>query len=278
MKMRLSMISVFTIAAVVFGAVSLAAQDTNADRVNVTWTDPARPGLVKVNLLNGGISVKTHTGRDVIIDARGVRTNRRGPAEIGGLRRIDANPTGLRVEEQNNVMNITNGFGGGCCADLDIQVPARTNLELKTLNGGQIIVDGVEGELEITNSNGSVVLTNVAGSVVAHSLNGRVVVSLRQITSDKPMSFTSMNGVIDVTLPPTTKANMKMRTDHGEVYSDFDIQLRPSDNKPAVVDGRRQGGPFRIEIDKSVMGTVNGGGPDFDFRTMNGNIFIRKAK
>jgi hypothetical protein len=280
--MKTRFVMTFGLAALVAMLVvaKLSAQEANADRINVTWSDPSRPGLVKVNLMNGGISVKTHTGRDVIIELKSSRSNRRGrpPAEVEGLKRIEAVSTGLRVEEQNNVMNIgTNMFGGGCCSDLEIQVPARTNLELRTLNGGQISVDGVEGDLDVQNNNGAVVLTNVAGSVVAHSLNGKVTVSLREITVNKPMSFTSMNGNIDVTLPSTTKANFKMRTDHGDVWSDFEIQLRASEPRPNV-EPRRPGVPLRIEIDRSVTGTVNGGGPDFDLRTMNGNIYIRKSK
>jgi hypothetical protein len=258
----------------------VGAQDT-ADRVTVTWSDPSRPGLIKVNLLNGGITVKTHTANDVIVTTNTTRRpGRRGaPAEANGLRRIDSNGSGLTIEEENNVMKIgTSNFGGACCTNIEIQVPPKTNLNLQSLNGGEIVVDGVEGEIEATNNNGGLVLNNVVGSVVAHSLNGKVTVSLRQVTGNKPMAFTSLNGSIDVTLPANIKANLKMRTDNGDVYSDFDIQLRPSDRKPTEIDKRKQGGPFRIEIDKSVNGTINGGGPDFDIRTLNGNIYIRKGQ
>ena len=75
-----------------------------------------------------------------------------------------------------------------------------------------------------------------------------------------------------------TKSNLKMRTDNGEIYSDFEVQLRPSDTKPTIEDTRRQGGRYRLQIDKSMTGAINGGGPEFDFRTFNGNIYIRKAK
>jgi hypothetical protein len=264
-------------------AAPIGAQDTNPDRVTVTWSDPTRPGLIKVNLFNGGITVKTHTGPDVIVEANTTQRPGRGrrgpPAEATGLQRIDANASGLTIEEENNVMKIgTTKFGGSCCTNIELQVPARTNLNLQSLNGGEIVVDGVEGEIEATNNNGGLTLSNVAGSVVAHSLNGKMIVSLRQITGNKPMAFTSLNGNIDLTLPANTKANLKMRTDNGDVYSDFDIQLRPSDRKPAVDDNRKQGGPYRIEIDKSVNGTINGGGPDFDLHTLNGNIYIRRAK
>src|SRR5262249_48797344 len=140
-------------------------------------------------------------------------------------------------------------------------------------NGTVISVDGVEGDIEATNHNGRVEILNVAGSVVAYSHNGKVVVSLRDIAAGKPMSFTSMNGPVDVTLPPAAEANLKMRTENGGIWSDFEIL-----KKPASTTTQDQNGRTRTEIDKTTNGTINGGGPDFDLRTHNGNIYLRKAK
>jgi len=228
---------------------------------------------LRVNLVNNGVTVKTHPGTEVIIESTS-RGGRRGGPDRGvpaGLRRIDSNP-GLAVEEENNVMTVTNMRNSG---NLEIQVPAKTNLNLRTVNGGNINVEGVEGEIEVTNTNGNVLLNNVAGSVIAHATNGRVVATLREVTPNKPMSFTSMNAHIDITLPANVKANLKMRTDNGATYSDFDIQLRPT--SPTVEDNRTQGGRYRIQTDRTINGTINGGGPDFDLRTLNGNIYIRKG-
>ena len=35
---------------------------------------------------------------------------------------------------------------------------------------------------------------------------------------------------------------------------------------------------YRLEMDRSIYGTVNGGGADFELRTFNGEIYLRKAK
>jgi hypothetical protein len=35
------------------------------------------------------------------------------------------------------------------------------------------------------------------------------------------------DGMIDVTLPSSTKASLRIRSDHGDVYSDFDLQPKP---------------------------------------------------
>ena len=252
---------------------SAYGQDSG-DRLTVNFSDPSRPGLVKLNLLNGSVSVKAYTGKEVVIEsqARG-RGNRDQTRD--GLRRIDTTARGLVIEEENNVISISsrNPSDGG---HIEIQVPVKTNLSLRSNNGGNTTVEGVEGELEITNMNSSVRLINVAGSVVAHSTNGSVNVTLREITPNKPLSFTSMNGSVDVTLPATTKANLKLRADNGGVYSDFDVQLKPT--TPTVDDRRTQQGRLRIETDKTITGTINGGGPDIEMRSFNGTIYLRKAK
>jgi DUF4097 and DUF4098 domain-containing protein YvlB len=155
-------------------------------------------------------------------------------------------------------------------------VPTNVSLELKSINGGKIEVTGVNGDLDVDNTNGSIELTDVSGSVIAASQNGSVTVSLNKITPNKPMSFTSLNGKIDVTLPADTKAHLRLKTDNGSVYSDFDVKLDTAASKPVVEDSRNQGGKYRIRMDHSVYGSINGGGPEYRFETLNGNILIHK--
>ena len=49
--------------------------------------------------------------------------------------------------------------------DLAITVPVKTSLQLRSMSGGEIKVDGVHGEIDANNMNGKVTLTNVAGTV-----------------------------------------------------------------------------------------------------------------
>src|SRR5438128_8236396 len=93
---RISAITLIVIA--MWTAVPAHAQDATPNRLTVTWSDPSRPGLLKVNLIDGGITVKTHPGSDVTIESktRG-GSPPSGPSEPGVLRRIDAGLTGLTV-------------------------------------------------------------------------------------------------------------------------------------------------------------------------------------
>jgi hypothetical protein len=243
--------------------------------VTVAFSDSSRPGLLRVDLPNGAISVKAYNGKEVIVEAK-TRDRQSTSVATTGLHRIQILSTGLRVEEQNNVMTVGSD-GPRRPIRLDIQVPVRTNLRLRSVNGGSIEVEGVEGDIDIDNTNGRVSAKGVAGAVSAHSQNGGVLVTMRQVTPGKPMSFGSQNGSVDVTLPADIKANTTMRTGHGDIWTDFDIQMKQS-TQPVVQDSRSQGGRYRIDMDRNVYGTINGGGPELTLTTFNGSIYIRRSK
>ena len=244
------------------------------DRIAVPLTDPSRPVQLKAHLLNGGITVKGTDGKEVIVEAR-ARTRESSRGE-GGMKRLQINSTGLTVEEENNQVSVgVETFQRNI--DLEISVPRRTSLNLSVVNGGNIEVSDVEGEFDVNNVNGKVTMTNVSGSAVAHALNGRVLVSFTRVNPQKAMSFSSMNGSIDVTFPADLKANVSFRTDNGEVFSDFDVQIQAAAPQPIVEDSRGKGGTYRVKIDKAVTGKINGGGQEIQFKNFNGNIYIRKA-
>jgi DUF4097 and DUF4098 domain-containing protein YvlB len=119
-------------------------------------------------------------------------------------------------------------------------------------------------------------MNNVAGSVNAGTTNGPVRATLTRVTADRQMAFTSLNGSVDVTLPATTKANLRMRSDNGDVYSDFEVQLAAS--TPVVQESRGTNGRYRINRNRSIVGAINGGGPEFELRTFNSNVYVRKGK
>jgi hypothetical protein len=256
-------------------AAALAAPSLNAqDKVSVPLSNASQPVTVKVHLMHGSITVTPGPAGQVIVESSGMTQPSRVPKDVpAGMKRIDNGRSSLDVEEDHNVVTISTSRGAG--ANLSVQVPPNASLMLKTLNGGNIEVTGITGEIEVDNLNGPIILRNVSGSVVAHSLNGNVTASLDKVASDKPMAFTSLNGRIDVTLPADTKARVRMKSDHGEIYSDFEMKME-ADAKPQVQDNRGKGGKYRIKMDHSVFGSINGGGPEYRFETMNGNILIHK--
>ena len=256
---------------------SVLAQE-GAEKVNVPLHDPSAPPHVHVNLLMGSITVRGADVRDVEVQARS-RSHREErearSARTEGMKRLDIGSSGLDVVEDNNNVSIKTSWARS--SDLVITVPRHASLELRAVNDGNIEVDGVDGEIDANDLNGKIIMNNVGGSVVAHSLNGEVLVTMNRVDPSKPMSFSTLNGKIDVTLPAATKANIRMKTDNGEIYSDFDVKIEPGarvvENEPA--DSHQ--GRYHVRFDRTLRGTINGGGPEFQFTSFNGQIFIRKA-
>ena len=127
--------------------------------------------------------------------------------------------------------------------------------------------------MDLSGVNGGITLTNISGSVVSNTVNGEVKVTLLKATPGEPMSFVTLNGNVDVTLPAATKATTKMKSDQGDIYTDFDMDMERS--KTNV---KREEGKYEVSINQWVYGKINGGGPEYTMKNMNGNIIVRKGK
>jgi len=249
------------------------------EKVSVPLSDPSRPATLKARLISGSITVTAGTGPEVVVESES--SSRRG-RDFGpnnpppGMHRIDIGGRGLNIEEDHNVVTIS-ASPAGMNQNVVIQVPMNTSLDLRTVNG-RIGVTGLNGDLDVGSTNSSIDLKDVSGAVSASTVNGTVVVNMTRVTPDKPMSFSTLNGRIDVTIPADTKARLRLKTTNGAIYSDFDVKMEPDNSKPIVEDARGQGGKYRIRMDRSngAYGSINGGGPEYSFQTMNGTILIHK--
>ena len=313
MKKSVRMIG-FGMALLVCAIVLGWAQEQKSDRAVVPLTNPGKPALIKVGVLNGGITVKGYEGKEIIVEARTrerklsgedeedvatptppeapvaaavaealrphrkhvVRDRQEKVDKSAGMKRLSVASTGLEVEEADNVVTISTETWKNT-VDLVIQVPTGSNLELSSTNDGETVVENVSGEMEVSNINDSITLRNVSGNVVAHTVNGDITVGLLRVAPDKPMSFSTMNGDVDVTLPADARANLKLKSNQGEVYSDFDIALKQAPQKSEEA-SKSEKGKYRISFDKYIIGALNGGGPEYVLNTFNGDIYIRKKK
>ncbi len=268
---------ILSLAAAVLFAVAQPLYAQSDNKVTVPLNDPSRPVNLRAHLVSGSITVKGAEVKEVVVEARargGEESHTSGRAT--GMKQIPMTSTGLNIEAENNNVRIsTDSYQR--TIDLTITVPTHTSVSLHTVNDGNIVVSGIDGELDINDVNGEVDLKNIGGSVVAHALNGHVIATFNRIDPQKPMAFSSLNGDIDVTFPADLKANVSLRADNGEVYSDFDVKVLPATPQQTVEDNRGTGGKYRVKIDKNVRGTINGGGQEIQFKNFNGNIYIRKA-
>lgn len=208
-------------------------------------------------------------------DDEDAKSERAKSDKAKGMHRIPNVGLGLSVEESQNVVRIESESWRRAI-DLKIKVPASASLKIGTVNDGDLSVSGVAGDMELSNTNGSITVRAAGSTVVANTVNGEVNVTFARLNAFKSMAFSSLNGDIDVTLPPTINADVRMSSDNGEIYSDFELKLAP---RPSQVQEQRGGaGKFKVTIGKEVYGTIGAGGADLLFKTFNGDIYIRKGK
>src|SRR5215471_3758547 len=97
------LVSLILFAALVLDvAASPQAQSDTGNRFVVNFSDPSRPGLLKVNLFNNGITVRSYNGKEIVVETTSRRGRQRPDRTSDGLIRIDTNTAGLTIEEENN--------------------------------------------------------------------------------------------------------------------------------------------------------------------------------
>jgi hypothetical protein len=154
--------------------------------------------------------------------------------------------------------------------DFELRVPARADLTLRTVNRGDIAVDGVEGVFTVRNVNGEVKLERVAGSGTARTVNGAVTVELTRGPADN-WRLATINGDVELRLPASAGVEARVQTMNGEAWSDFPFtQLPPAATTRHERDGRWV---YRREGSRLRLGP---GGPQVALETLNGDIRIRK--
>lgn len=257
---------------------SFYAQSQDREQLTVPVSDPTKEIKLNANLITGSIKVVGYDGKDIIIDAIAPVSEKKQTRErTDGMKKISTND-GFEIvaREQNNTINVSTDRVN-MKVNLSIKVPHKASLKLKTINDGDIYVENVSGNHEISNINGEIKMKNVAGSVVANTINEDIIINFTSITPNTPMAFTTLNGNVDVTFPATVKANVKLKSDMGEVLTDFDIDVDKTAAKVKQTADKEKG-LYKIQKDEWTYGKINGGGPEIMMKTMHGDVLIRKIK
>jgi hypothetical protein len=258
----------------------LTANAQEREQLSVPLTDPTKEGKLNINLVTGSIKVLGYAGKEVMIEAMVEEeddNNHRPKNRPDGMKKITSNK-GFEITAKEKANQVYVGVNNpNLKVNFTIKVPLKFDLKVGTVNNGDIYIENVNGNHEVSNVNGEIKMKNIAGSVSANTINEDVVINFTNITPNTPMAFTTLNGKVDITFPPMLKANVKLRTDQGEIYTDFDIDV---DKTPAKINqtNDKEKGVYKIKKDDWTYGKINGGGSEIMMKTMNGDIVIRKAK
>jgi hypothetical protein len=278
MKVRLIGLSAMLAAGAVWADVE------HKDSKQMSYSIPADGKLI-VDNVTGGIRVTAHSGREVRVSVQ-----EHWKAETAAKLAQGQREVRLDASQSGNIVRLYVDGPFRCCRgggvhfdgdpgyhvryDFEIQVPADTALELKTVNGGGITAQGTTQGFQVSNVNGSIELTNVAGSGTARTVNGRVHISFAR-NPTAPLLCKTVNGEVAVEFQPGLSGDFRFKTLNGDAYTDFDVSTLPGEAVRVEKIGAKAS--YRLNHFSGVRVGAPGG-PEHRFETLNGNIRILRGK
>ena len=248
--------------------------ENQEEQITVPLTLPDKPGKLVLERHRGSVSIRGYEGTTVLIKASVRRSPEAAAAETGveGMKPIRAAAIQLDAEETDNVV-IVDAHSRTKSIDLDILVPFRFSVKLGVLDDGDVVVDGLTGDAEIDNRNGRVRLDRLTGSANVNTVDGDIVVKFLGFEAGIPLAFTTVHGKIDVTFPADAGLTVRMKSDEGMVYSDFDIAV---EKRKARTEPSAKAGGTKIALEEWTTGRIGRGGTDVLLKSFDGNIYIRR--
>lgn len=198
-----------------------AARADEGEKSSIKFSDPSKPGTVKVTVTNGDIRIHGADATEVTVETE---LKAEGHSQRSDGLRVLTSSSSYTLTEKDNVVSLSYGSDSwpGSGGDFDITVPRNTNIVISSAFGGDITIGELSGDIEVKSLNGEVKLEDVSGGASVETMNGEIHANVTAMKEGKPLSFTSMNGEVALMLPTDAKANVSLRTHNGAILTDFD--------------------------------------------------------
>lgn len=225
-----------------------------------------------------------HDEKDIKITRKGA--NREVDERMKGMRKISADGkvdnTGFGLSAQGFSDKVIIGQVGKSNGTVMVYVPNTSVVKVtqSTYRGKDLDVDNFKGELDVSMMYNDANLSNAYGPLAINTVYGGIIATFSAGPPKEDIRLHSTYSSIDLTLPKSTAANVRLSTSYGSMYTDFDMDVKA--NMP---EGTRsgQGSRNREEScncpdDKSegLTGTINGGGKLISLRATYKDIYLRK--
>ncbi|HZZ18077.1 MAG TPA: DUF4097 family beta strand repeat-containing protein [Opitutaceae bacterium] len=214
---------IYVLMTVALAALPLSSARANEAKASVAFTNPDKPGTLKIRVTRGEVTVHGDDVKEISIKSDAVAAN---PTPRKDGMRVLSTSSGFQLTEKDNVAVLdygTNqdGWTGGA-ADFEITVPRNTSVIVGNAVHGDFKASGLSGDIDVRSVSGEVHLEDISGGALVETLHGDISVDMKQLSAAKPLSFTSMSGQITIKLPHDSKADVRFRTHRGLILTNFD--------------------------------------------------------
>lgn len=210
-----------------------------------------RNGRVTVQNLYGNVSITGWDRDEVLVEAIRHSADPRHTADA----RIVVEPTvdSLSIRTQYAGYDAQHPTS----VEYRLTVPRRIHLEGVLLTNGQLSLNGLSGPVKALAINGDIHALKLGGQADLSTVNGRVEADFERISPSNPILLSSVNGSIDLTIPPGSGASLEAQNLSGGIASDVGRVAR---------------------TDSGHRLLVKGTGPRIRLHNVNGGISIRSTE
>jgi hypothetical protein len=226
-------------------------------------------GKLVINL--AGATVEGYNGNEIVF-TKGTHEQENDP-RAKGLRAINGNGSvdntglGISVKEKGTTIEVDQVASND--QGIKIMVPKGIIVfyNFHRLEAGDVHFKNMENEIEISTDYNSINLENISGPATIKTLYGSVKATFSDHIKG-PISIASIYSMVDVSIPLTTKANIKLSSSHGDIFASSELKIEMKKNTEDEM----------VRYGNSVDGTLNGGGPEFKLTSEYGKIYLRHTK
>ncbi len=151
-----------------------------------------------------------------------------------------------------------------------IKVPYRINVEVSTINEGDVSIEGVSGIVKANNINGSIRLSSLKGASYAHTINGNVDLDYAGNPSED-CNFYTLNGDINALFKKGLAANLSFKSFNGDLFTNVD----KLESLPALIEKEQHSNGVKYKVNNSRF-KINNGGVNLNFETFNGDVIVKE--
>lgn len=228
--------------------------DSRARTCQVKEQTVAAGGTLNVDgAMNGGIAVKGSQRSDILVRYK-IQTQAATQAEADNLAsQVRVTTAGGQVRAEGPEQ----GHNSHWSVSYEIFVPTRTDLSLRTHNGG-ISISDVRGQVSFEAQNGGVSLRRMGGNVTGHTVNGGLSVELAGSNWEgEGLNVKTSNGGLSVSVPENYSARLETGTVNGR------LQVSPS-----IAEVARDARQLALDL--------GSGGTSLRIFTTNGGVTIKR--
>lgn len=233
-----------------FSVVCLLAANASAQDFQKSY-EIGQGGQLRIGNISGDVIVTGYGGNVVQVTATKEGKDR-------DLVEVEDLSSGNRVDIRVRYPKRCN-----CDASIrfQVQVPSSIRYDFEGISSvsGDVEINGVSGNIRANSVSGEVRIREVNGSVNASSVSGEVDVEIRQLSGNEDMKFSSVSGSVNVRMPDSIDADVRMSTLSGSLKTDFpgvEVKKRERYGPGTSASGRLGSGSRSLNI-SSVSGSIN---------------------